>query len=251
MPKVIRKPPSKQTKAEKLINLKAARAARRKKGTRKQRKPRRRKEIVYVKRKKPITTKRMTKRRRMSYNTLTGGTMDVNPQLYTATLEVTTADEPRTGVIMLPLSRVGPTTQNKSIVIELLKVYCAISGFANIDDPAEIRKEVSCCLSTIDHGITIAGLHHSDVFCYFERHLHGAFTAAGSYGTLLGQNAVMCYDLTDGAGHGFLIAQDKIYMQVRSRLLTPEKAFGTVKLYYRFKKIPLIEFIGIIGSSVK
>lgn len=254
MPKVVRKPPSKQTRAEKLINLKAARAAKKrgitkKKHRRKQKKPRRyHKAKPIVVRKRRVT--KMAKRRRLT-NDLTGGTMDVNPQMYTAHLIMSTADEPKTGTIMLPLCRVGPTTQNKSIVIEILKVYCLLSPFADLDSAAELRKEMTCALSTIDHGITVCGMHHSDCFAYFTKFLHGAFTALGTYGDLTGGNACLTLDLTDGAGHGFLVAQDKIYMQVLSRLCDPELGYATVKIYYRFKKISLIEFIGIIGSSVK
>lgn len=242
MPRVIRKPPSKQTRAERLINLKAARAARKSKGRRKQKKPRRIKQKV----KRKVRRKSMAKRRRVDI--LTGGTKDVNPQLMTTEATLTTADATESWPIITPIARVGPASSNRATVLEVFKVY---ANFGPVPPAAAAQQRMvqSVNLSTIDHGTTSVGMGTPDVFANFERSTHGAFTAAGTYMAKSGGNLTMTFDLTDGAGHGFLIANDTIYMQIISELYTPAKATAAIKMLYRFKSIPLVEYIGIIGST--
>lgn len=55
-------------------------------------------------------------------------------------------------------------------------------------------------------------------------------------------------DLTDGAGHGILIATDQIFWQVFSNSFAA--AIGVeVKIMYRMKNISLQEYIGIVQSQ--
>lgn len=55
-------------------------------------------------------------------------------------------------------------------------------------------------------------------------------------------------DLTDGAGHGILIATDQLFLQIASNSTTiaNEVAF---KILYRWKNVPLSEYIGIVQSQ--
>jgi hypothetical protein len=55
-------------------------------------------------------------------------------------------------------------------------------------------------------------------------------------------------DVTDGAGHGVLIATDSIYAQVNSaNTATTNTVY--FKLLYRFKEVNIIEYVGIVQSQ--
>ena len=56
------------------------------------------------------------------------------------------------------------------------------------------------------------------------------------------------FDITDGAGHGFLVATDQIYMQVFTNGATAT-ATVRVKMLYRWKNVSLAEYIGIVQGQ--
>lgn len=55
-------------------------------------------------------------------------------------------------------------------------------------------------------------------------------------------------DLTDGAGHGVLIATDSIYCNLQS-VVTGILNDVVVKIGYRWKEVALVEYIGIVQSQ--
>jgi len=65
------------------------------------------------------------------------------------------------------------------------------------------------------------------------------------------------HDLTDGAGHGILIATDQIFLTQQTSLAcltasgTADSITGFVQadLIYRFKEVKLQEYIGIVQSQ--
>lgn len=68
--------------------------------------------------------------------------------------------------------------------------------------------------------------------------------------------AVDIHDLTDGAGHGILIATDNIFLVVQGLLTSygaattgAIQAFAQADLIYRFKEVALAEYIGIVQSQ--
>lgn len=61
-------------------------------------------------------------------------------------------------------------------------------------------------------------------------------------------NRVFRKDLTDGAGHGYLVATDSIFARLSSTL-TGLTNTADVRLLYRFKEVPLAEYIGIVQSQ--
>jgi len=57
-------------------------------------------------------------------------------------------------------------------------------------------------------------------------------------------------DLTDGAGHGMLVATDNLYLTIFAASATvPFTGAVTCKCMYRFKKVSLQEYIGIVQSQ--
>lgn len=58
------------------------------------------------------------------------------------------------------------------------------------------------------------------------------------------------FDLTDGAGHGILVAVDKFYAQIHSTYVAWGGTGGIdFKFLYRFKKVSLAEYVGIVQSQ--
>lgn len=64
------------------------------------------------------------------------------------------------------------------------------------------------------------------------------------------------HDLTDGAGHGILVATDQIFLTQQTGLTsmggsTADTITGFVQadLIYRFKEVKLQEYIGIVQSQ--
>lgn len=247
MPKVIRKPPSQQTKAEKLINLKAARAARKKKGTpfkrtrRKQRKPTRKKQIVYVQRKKPRTIRTMTKRRRNNPN----NTGDVNPQFLSGHTAESAATTWTSVQYMLPVSRTS-VTGGRANVIEILKVYMDLPSIEVTGAAQELRGTI-VYMYTGTAFTAMPLFSNSKIFAMCEEIGYQAFTAAGSFTN----NRFRPYvtDLTDGAGNGILIATDAFNVGLVG--LTDNTAASNVywKILYRFKSVGLAEYVGIVQSQ--
>lgn len=65
------------------------------------------------------------------------------------------------------------------------------------------------------------------------------------------------HDLTDGAGHGVLVATDNIFLTLQtaatvvgaSATITAATGFGECAILYRFKEVGLAEYIGIVQSQ--
>lgn len=55
-------------------------------------------------------------------------------------------------------------------------------------------------------------------------------------------------NLTDGAGHGYLVATDYIFAQVGSQN-TNAAQFVDIKILYRWKNVGLQEYIGIVQGQ--
>lgn len=84
------------------------------------------------------------------------------------------------------------------------------------------------------------------IFAWLERSVRNAFSAGGS----VAQDVVMpyCYDCTDGAGHGVLVATDNIYITMNTNGWQGA-ANADFKILYRFKEVSLVEYIGIVQSQ--
>lgn len=186
----------------------------------------------------------MAKRRRYNDN-LTGGSCDVNPQFLSASATQDAIDTNVSFQYSLPKSISAPT--GKATVVEVLKVFCLMTNPQDIASVIEVQQYCFAHFSTANHGAVEAGLQAADVFTSFYRFQQGAWTAAGSYG-FAEPSMVICHDLTDGAGHGVLVATDNFYVQIGSAGTGVLNAVY-FKILYRYKIISLIEYIGIVQSQ--
>lgn len=190
----------------------------------------------------------MPKRQATSSDTLTGGTRDVNPQYLHGAVTLSAANTTTTETLGTPIVRVGPQTDGQAIIMEVLKVY-ADMAVADLDNAAATQRASTLLFSTTSFGATApaAGFAEPRVFAQIQHQVRNAFTAAGT-GVLDMLNDVQVFDCTDGAGHGILIATDNIFIQGSSANFTATLTIP-FKILYRFKRVSLIEYIGIVQSQ--
>ena len=191
--------------------------------------------------------KKMSRKRNATgSDLLTGGTRDVNPQYLHGTLTLSAANTTTSLTLGTPIVRVGSGAGNKSIIMEVLKVYV---DFPTIDQEAAgaTDRNMQFSFSTVDFGTGNAQFEDPRVFAQLSINVQNAFTAAG---TALLENMEMplVWDMTDGAGHGVLIATDNIFVQGNTNNQAAASRFR-FKILYRFKEVSLVEYIGIVQSQ--
>jgi hypothetical protein len=85
--------------------------------------------------------------------------------------------------------------------------------------------------------------------------LNGSPVVSEIYEFSTDNEAIDIHDLTDGAGHGILVATDNIWLTGQLIVAAPGGisviASGVVfcDIFYRFKKVTLQEYIGIVQSQ--
>lgn len=175
---------------------------------------------------------------------LTGGTGDVSPQWMSFQATQSAADTTTTTTQAIPVQRLQ--TKGMAQVMEVLKVETAFTLFPAIASAAEAADVLGLALSTASFGTTAVAMSEPRVFAFFQHTLRGAFTAAGTFGVYY--NNVLTKDLTDGAGHGVLIATDNIFAQITSSG-TAAVNIASIKILYRWKNVPMVEYVGIVQSQ--
>jgi len=177
---------------------------------------------------------------------LTGGTKDVNPQLLSDSAAQSAADVSTTTQVVLPIQRIAANAPNMAVILEVLKVFVDFPDLAAIGAAAETVDSMNVNFSTRNFGATATQFQDPAIFARFSMNRLGAFTAAGTYAYL--QNEMRVMDLTDGAGHGILVATDSMFVQVNSGG-TGNANTVRFKLLYRWKRVALTEYIGIVQSQ--
>lgn len=186
------------------------------------------------------------KRARVNSNDLTGGTGDVNPQWLSDTAAQSAADTTTTTQLTLPIQRIASNSPGQAIVMEVLKVFVQIPTFGSIASAAETTDTQNLIFSTRNTGTTNQSWGDPQVFAEARAIRQGAFTAAGTYGYQ--EYPLISMDLTDGAGHGILIATDQIFVQAISTGTGNTNTYQ-YKILYRWKRVSLAEYIGIVQSQ--
>lgn len=175
---------------------------------------------------------------------LTGGSGDVNPQWFTLPPIACSAANTFTETLTpLPVQRFNQKS-GKSLVLEVLKVQIF---FPEWDANPAAGGNVAVAayqLGTISQTAVNAGNPQNIISA--NRTWRGAFTAAGSYfGT---SENPFTLDLTDGDGHGLLVATDSIFQDVITSSFAGAASFNA-RILYRWKQITLQEYIGIVQSQ--
>lgn len=177
---------------------------------------------------------------------LTGGSGDVSPQwLSCPTATQSAADTTTTQEVVLPVTRMPGTA--KVTVLEFLKFAVYHTGLPVLASATETLDTLTVVLSTSTGGTTNLAFNDSRVIGYMEKLVRGAFTATGTYYSHAPPNPYIM-DLTDGAGHGILVATDSVFLQVQS-IATGNSNTANCKILYRFKEVALMEYLGIVQSQ--
>lgn len=177
--------------------------------------------------------------------TLTGGTGDVNPQFLSATVPVGGATTELS--IQLPVTRIPQS--GVATIIEVIKIWWDWKDTVTTA-AAGIRTELAIAtFGTKSFGATQNdGLGEPTVFAAFSLANSNAFTAAGTYDTIW--NPIQLMDFDDGAGHGILVATDKMFIQTTLGTNTaPVATKWSFKMLYRFKNVGIEEYVGIVQSQ--
>lgn len=173
---------------------------------------------------------------------LTGGTGDVNPQWLTIRSNAVLGTSFTTTAVPTPINKF-PEGSGRVVIMEILKCFFYPGQLigANSDDNLQMY------LTTKNFSTTVPSLAQAEPSIIAA--IVYSLGASASGATNLIQPITV--DLTDGAGHGMLVATDNIYLgQIQSAAAEPFNATVTsVKILYRFKKVSLQEYIGIVQSQ--
>jgi len=159
-----------------------------------------------------------------SSRALTGGTKDVNPQYMRMKL---TGGAPggASSEAAIPVQRLN--NKNRSMVMEILDVqylshHATAAGKKLHLGIATSKPPNSKPDPSQGYWVTISILPGADVGNYVQ-------------------------DLTDQAGHGMLVAADKLFLFAFSDDASNSEIYALIK--YRWKNVSLTEYIGIVQSS--
>ena len=190
--------------------------------------------------------RKMSRKRVATGDQLTGGTKDVNPQYMHGILTLSAANTTTEVTQGTPIVRVGPQSGGEAVIMEILKIFV---DHANNDatNAAATAFNQTLFFGTTSAGTTTRTFDDPRVFAMYRHGTFASFTAAGTgLQDIFNEPGVV--DLTDGAGHGILVATDNIYVQGSSAAMTGAGVFRW-KILYRFKRVSLVEYIGIVQSQ--
>ena len=163
---------------------------------------------------------------------VTGGTGDFSPQLLTAYISESASDTATTTAVPLPVTVNGP---GKPRIVEILKIYFTPSRITEADSDMQIA------VSTTSFGSTAVTSDPRVIGAY---RIWSELTTSGYFV----QNYPFVIDLTDGGGHGVLVATPNLYLQVSSAAQSVSVTC-VVKILYRIKAVALPEYVGIVQSQ--
>lgn len=176
---------------------------------------------------------------------LTGGTGDVNPQFMSFQAVQSAADTTTTTTQAIPVQRL--TSGKSAQVMEVLKVFVETTELPASASATEAIDTITVALSTASFGTTAVGFNEPRVFAWFQKGSRQAFTAAGTYFAFSPIEPYVM-DVTDGVGHGIIVAVDNIYAQVASSG-TGVTNTANIKILFRWKNVGLTEYVGVVSSQ--
>lgn len=206
----------------------------------------------------------MSKRQRS--DSLTGGTKDVNPQLFkSAGIPLTVLAAASSSAIAsngitfpLPIGSFQQTASGRAVVMEVLRGQ--LNGFfghsISTTGATLIRIRRGLYTGVISSGLYTSvldtGMSHPQAVAWDEKF----YSIRRNDPFAENDVHVVDFDLTDGAGHGLLVASSQMtfvtdcYVDNLATVQTgiQNSNFNAVMLY-RFKEVPLSEYIGIQQSQ--
>lgn len=164
------------------------------------------------------------------------------PQFISGSVSQSAADATETTTITLPRDKYGPSTP---IIIEVLKIMLWFRAAAPTSFPDASSEIIRIAFGTKNNGSTLAQISDPHTLAAYTLGPPATFGTAASAYWLEGP---ITLDLTDGMGHGQLVATDNLYCQVSGNNDTAGFSFD-YKILYRFVNVALTEYIGILQSQ--
>lgn len=148
------------------------------------------------------------------------------------------ADDDSPLSLNLPKPVIG-TSSSKATIIEMLKVW-----FYSAHNSTQ-SSAMHAFLSTRPVSNGFAATIDPAVIASVTKLVHRDDTAGNM---IMDQNWPVEIDLTDEAGHGVLVATDKIYLTVSSES-TGDTNDVACRILYRYKTVGITEYVGIVQSQ--
>lgn len=216
--------------------------------------------------------------KRSKTDRLTGGTDDVNPQWFKINTDIAVNQTINPGGTLLrrrvqrfnlPVQRINQSDKNTATVIEVLKVRWswALSYSSVSANEAPQSTTTAGYLSTapLADDVNQPQLRGTTVDWFSRDDFVQPFNVSGGPDPLYTGYAQaspeqpIIHDLTDGDGHGILVATDAVNLLL-SATFTNESTSGggsltwgdsqlACEILYRYKKVSLTEYIGIVQSQ--
>lgn len=184
------------------------------------------------------------KRARTSGGSVTGGTGDVKPQIFT--MDSGTAGAVNDYVVnrsILPVPRFG-SMKTKATIFEILSV----GWYLNIEDSQDVITSNWAFLTTSTTRadgdtatLASAALDVTDPRTF-------AFAFYGTNGAVARTQFPITINLTDSNGNGILIATDQLFIVGANATGTTGGSF-IAKVKYRLTNVGIQEYIGIVQSQ--
>jgi len=182
--------------------------------------------------------------KRKSGDRLTGGTGDVNPQFMQLTVTQGGNDTFTQGTFPVPIQRIQ-MGGNRAQVMEVLKVW--FQSTDTVPSQAGLTPSSITIQLTTKSQAALVNIAEPSLFALQQKSQLSAFTAGGTVVANMTTDPFQL-DLTDGEGHGVLIATDNIYMAVASTA-TGATQNAQAKILYRWKDVTQTEYVGIVQSQ--
>lgn len=175
---------------------------------------------------------------------LTGGSGDVNPQYMGVQVQLSAVNVFTQATIQIPVNRLR-VGRGRAWVTEILKIYVQLSLPEGAVAATEQSDTISWHVAYLTQG-GILNLANANCIMAGVRGDQHSWTAAGTY--YVETSYPQEIDMTDGAGHGVLIAVDQLFLGAVS---TGKVGLVVVdmKVLFRFKEVGIAEFIGIVQSQ--
>lgn len=187
----------------------------------------------------------MVKRHRGD-GSLTGGLGDVNGAFLSTTVTQTGSDATTTQSIQTPVTVVAG--RSSSDIMEILKVFF----YFDVTPPPTANSNASrfdIYLSTKNFATTEPSLRQGDALVFAAATIQNSVTQSSAVGEITATGVYpIAMDLTDGAGHGFLVATSNIYAQLVSAS-TSQTNVCRIKILYRLKKVSESQLTSLLLSQ--
>lgn len=172
---------------------------------------------------------------------LTGGTGDVNPQWFKMLSSAAAGATFTTTTFASPNNRLESPTN--PTIIEILKIQWVVSGSPAVT--AGTSGSARYYLTTKSYGSTEPALNEGPIVD--SMHIGVSSIAASTSSDVIPME--FWHDLTDATGHGILVGTDNLYLGIISTANIPYALSVCCRVLYRYKRVTLAEYIGIVQSQ--